>query len=218
VPATSALTARSLSTPRLSASSSIPISKKRLMSESGRGEIRGRPNLIVRGSFRRSKNLRDPYYHPNSSASSAESADTTTILVRNFKFLAIDSEVSDKLVSNLSMTSPPLETALLAPTGSLKDDWFVNTGCTTHSFADQSQFINFQEGNFGSCSGARGRVKFEGIADVPISIPRPNGQPAILTLKNVKYYPSMGLYNLISVSQLFKTKKFKLVLEENAIS
>jgi hypothetical protein len=153
-----------------------------------------------------------------SSAPSADPTDTATVMVHNFQFLAIDSQPAGTLAPSSAIISSPLEVALLAPAGSLKDDWIVDTGCTNHASADQSQFINFRLGDFGSCGGVGGQVKFEGIGDIPISIPGPNGQPAVLTLTNVKWCPSMGPYNLISVSQLFKSKKFHPQLHENSIS
>lgn len=72
-------------------------------------------------------------------------------------------------------------------------------------------------GDFGTCGGIGGSVKFEGKGTVEILIPS-KGSYARLILTDVKYCPSMGPFNLISVSQLFKNKKTTPILLENSIS
>jgi hypothetical protein len=53
------------------------------------------------------------------------------------------------------------------------------------------------------------------IVEIPISSPR--GYPILLRLTNIKYYSSIGLFNLISISQIFKGKKAWPILIEEAI-
>jgi hypothetical protein len=113
---------------------------------------------------------------------------------------------------------PTTNTALSTASMALQGEWIVDTGCTNHATGTLSYFTNIIYGNFGTCNGIGGPVKYEGKGTVQIPIPGPNGRPASLTLTDVKYCPSMGPFNLISVSQLYKSKKARLVMSEKQIS
>ena len=65
--------------------------------------------------------------------------------------------------------------------------------------------------------GIRGSVYFKGIRMVEIPIPSPSSYPILLRLTNIKYCPSIGPFNLISISQIFKGKKAWPILTEEAI-
>jgi hypothetical protein len=52
---------------------------------------------------------------------------------------------------------------------------------------------------------------------VEIPIPGPSSRLTLLRLTNIKYYPSIGPFNLISISQIFKGKKVRPILIEEAI-
>jgi hypothetical protein len=93
----------------------------------------------------------------------------------------------------------------------------VDTGCTNHATGTLSNFTDLTRGDYGICGGVGGSVRFEGIGTVKIPIPGTNGRPTFLQLPDVKYCPSIGPFNLISVSQLFKNKKAQPILSENAI-
>jgi len=71
--------------------------------------------------------------------------------------------------------------------------------------------------NYSNCSGISGSVRFKGIRTVTIPILGLNGETVNLHLTNVKYYPAMGPFNLILVSQLFK-KKASPVFTKDSIS
>jgi hypothetical protein len=121
--------------------------------------------------------------------------------------LAIDSgsagEITQSLMDSALSTQP------------IENEWVVDTGCTNHATSSLNHFTNIVWGDFGTCGGIGGPVKFEGKGTVEIPIPS-KGSHARLTLTDVKYCPSMGPFNLISVSQLFK--KTTPVLSENSIS
>ena len=149
---------------------------------------------------------------PAPTAQSGETpADTGAVMVQ---CVAIDSFVSGNIApvpsDDLAFSAP----ALLSP---LQNEWIVDTGCTNHASGVLSNFTDLRKGDYGVCGGIGGSVRFEGIGTVQIPIPRPNSTPATLCLTNVKYCPSMGPFNLISVSQLFKNKKVKPALSEDAI-
>ena len=58
---------------------------------------------------------------------------------------------------------------------------------------------------------------FKGIRIVEILIPGPSSHLILLCLTKVKYYLSIGLFNLISISQIFKGKKAWPILIKEAI-
>jgi hypothetical protein len=60
-------------------------------------------------------------------------------------------------------------------------------------------------------------VRFEGIETVEIPIPGPGSRPTLLYLTDIKYCPSIGPFNLITISQIFKGKKAQPILIEEAI-
>ena len=123
--------------------------------------------------------------------------------------LAIDSEISG------GITQPPSDKAL--STQPIENEWVIDTGCTNHATGTLKYFTSISWGDFGTCGGIGGSVKFEGKGTVEIPIPSKESH-ARLILTNIKYCPSMGPFNLISVSQLFKNKKATPVLSENSIS
>jgi hypothetical protein len=127
-----------------------------------------------------------------------------------FMCLAIDSKVSGEIAP------PPGDNAL--STQPLQNEWVVDTGCTNHATGTLAHFSTIDYGDFGTCGGIGGSVKFEGKGTVEIPIAQANGKPAKLVLTDVKYCPKMGQFNLISVSQLFKNKKAKPILSEKSIS
>jgi hypothetical protein len=53
------------------------------------------------------------------------------------------------------------------------------------------------------------------MVEIPIS--GPSSRLIFLRLTNIKYYLSIGLFNLISIFQIFKEKKIRPVLTEEAI-
>jgi hypothetical protein len=65
-------------------------------------------------------------------------------------------------------------------------------------------FSSIIYGDYGNYGGIGGSMRFKGIRTVIIPILGPNSETVNLHLINVKYCPAMGLFNLISVLQLFK--------------
>lgn len=126
--------------------------------------------------------------------------------------VAIDNQLSGNIAP-----VPVDDQALSAPSAPLQNDWILDTGCTNHATGTLSHFTELKRGDFGVCGGIGGSVRFEGIGTVQIPIPGRNGRPTFLVLSNVKYCPSMGPFNLISVSQLFRDKKAQPMLTENTI-
>jgi hypothetical protein len=156
-----------------------------------------------RGDFKRSKST-------TSSTGSGETVDTGAVMVN---CVAIDNFISGNIAP------PPLsaDQALSLPAQPLQNEWIVDTGCTNHVTGLLSHFTELKKGDYGTCGGVGGSVRFEGIGTVEIPIPGSNGRSTTLRLSNVKYCPSMGPFNLISVSQLFKNKKARPVLTEDTI-
>jgi hypothetical protein len=135
-------------------------------------------------------------------------------VTHNFSCLALDSEVSKGVVlQNMALLNHKVSTN--TATTVLADEWVLDTGCTNHATGTEAHFTNITYGDFGSCGGVGGSVMYKGKGTVKIDIPGPNGKPAQLTLTDVKYCPSMGPFNLISVSQLFG--KAQPVLTKDAI-
>lgn len=128
--------------------------------------------------------------------------------------IAIDNQVSGDLAVPVDTTN----TALVAKSQPLQNEWILDTGCTNHSTGTLSHFTDLVRGDFGTCGGVGGSVKFEGKGTVRIPIPGLNGRETILELKDVKFCPSMGPFNLISISQIFKTGRAKPVLTEDSLS
>jgi hypothetical protein len=58
---------------------------------------------------------------------------------------------------------------------------------------------------------------FKEIRIVKIPIPDSSNYLIFLYLTDIKYYLSIGLFNLISVSQIFKEKKAQPILIKEAI-
>lgn len=132
----------------------------------------------------------------------------------NFNCLALD----EPTVRFTDRTDGTTNTAFSTAGMALKDDWIVDTGCTNHATGTLSYFKDIVYGDFGTCSGVGGPVRYEGKGTVQIPIPGPKNCPATLTLTDVKYCPSMGPFNLISVSQLYRTKKARPIMTEKHIS
>jgi hypothetical protein len=53
--------------------------------------------------------------------------------------------------------------------------------------------------DYGNCGGISGSVQFKGIRIVTIPILGLNSKTVNLYLTDVKYYPAIGLFNLISI-------------------
>jgi hypothetical protein len=145
------------------------------------------------------------------SAGLGETLDTGAVMVN---CVAIDNFIS----GNIAPPPPSADQALSAlPAQPLQNEWIVDTGCTNHATGLISNFAKLKKGDYGTCGGVGGSVRFKGIGTVEIPIPGPNGRLTTLRLSNVKYYLSMGPFNLISVSQLFKNKRARPILTEDAI-
>jgi hypothetical protein len=123
----------------------------------------------------------------------------------------------DNFISGNIAPLPSNDQAFPVSPRPLQNEWIVDTGCINHATGLLSNFMDLKKGDYGVCGGVGGSVRFEGIGTVDIPIPGPNGRPTMLRLSDVKYCPSMGSFNLISVSQLFKGKKARPILTENAI-
>ncbi|PMD14998.1 hypothetical protein NA56DRAFT_710211 [Hyaloscypha hepaticicola] len=128
-------------------------------------------------------------------------------LIYNFNCLAFDEP-----------TVLRTDTALSTAHTALQGEWIIDTGYTNHATGTLSHFLDIKYGDFSTYSGISGPVKYTGKGTVQIPVPGPNGHPTTLTLTDVKYCPSMGPFNLISVSQLYKGKKARPVISENSIS
>jgi hypothetical protein len=77
-----------------------------------------------------------------------------------------------------------------------------------------SSIIYSDYSNYGGISGS---VRFKGIRIVTIPILGLNSETINFHLINIKYYLAMGLFNLISILQLFK-KKASPILTKDSIS
>jgi hypothetical protein len=172
------------------------------------GSRSGGPDL------KRSKTSSSASAVSNTSPSSDSGDAEITAVMHNFSCVAID-EVSVPLADTNGSNSDMVLTT--SRSTSLRDDWIVDTGCTNHATGNLAHFSSIEYGDFGSCGGVGGSVRFQGKGTVLIPIPGPRGQPATLTLTDVKYCPEMGPFNLISVSQLFQGKKVKPVLGADSI-
>jgi hypothetical protein len=155
-----------------------------------------------RGDFKKSK----------ASSLPEQTTDTTDTGALMVHCVAIDNFVSGNIAP-----VPTDDQAFSAPPCSLQNEWIVDTGCTNHATGVLANFSELRKGQYGTCGGIGGSVRFEGIGTVEIPIPGPGGRPTLLRLTDVKYCPSMGPFNLISVSQIFKGKKARPVLTEEAI-
>jgi len=81
----------------------------------------------------------------------------------------------------------------------LVNDWIINISCTNHATGTVGHFSSIIYGDYGNYSGISGSVRFKGIRIVTILILGLNGETVNLYLINVKYYPAIGLFNLISI-------------------
>jgi hypothetical protein len=63
-----------------------------------------------------------------------------------------------------------------------------------------SYFVDIQYDNFGIYNSINRLIKFEGIRIIQIPIQKSDNKLIILKLSNVKYYLSIGTFNLILVS------------------
>jgi hypothetical protein len=73
----------------------------------------------------------------------------------------------------------------------------MDIGCTNHATGTLFYFIDIQHGNFNNIGGL---VKFKSIRIIQILIQGLDSKPIILKLSSIKYYLSIGIFNLISVS------------------
>ena len=162
-----------------------------------------------RGDFKKLKTS-------SSSSSSEQITDTLDTGALIVSYIAIDTFVSGNIAP-----IPTDDQAFLAsassPHGLLQNEWITDTGCTNHCTGVLANFSDLRKGQYGTCGGIGGSVRFEGIRTVEIPIPGPGGRPTLLRLTNIKYCPSIGPFNLISVSQIFKGKKARPILTEEAI-
>jgi gag-polypeptide of LTR copia-type len=166
---------------------------------------------------KRTSGGRGDFKKPKSSSSSSSSEQITDISdtgALTVSCIAIDTFVSGNI------TSIPTDNQAFsasASAGLLQNEWIADTGCTNHCTGVLANFSDLRKGQYGTCGGIGGSVRFEGIGTVEIPIPGPGGRPTLLRLTDVKYCPSMGPFNLISVSQIFKGKKARPILTEEAI-
>jgi hypothetical protein len=154
------------------------------------------------------KSGRTPKKQQTETPASGESVDTGAVI---YTLPAIDTPVAGQSAAAAD------DAGFLTPVRALQNDWIVDTGCTNHATGNRAAFEDFRPGNFGTCGGVGGSVKFEGIGTVKISVPGPNKQAHILRLTDVKYCPQMGAFNLISASQLYK-KGAQLSMSKDAIT
>ena len=104
----------------------------------------------------------------------------------------------DQPIAGLASASSS-NTGFAALTRALQNDWIVDTGCTNHAIGNLAHFVDLKQGDYGTCGGVGGAVKFEGIGMVYILIHGADGKPTVLWLSDIKYCPSIGAFNLISV-------------------
>jgi hypothetical protein len=159
-----------------------------------------------RGDFKKPKT--------SSSSSPEQNTDTSDAGALTVSCIAIDTFVSGNIA--------PIPTndqafSASASSGLLQNEWIADTGCTNHCTGVLANFSDLRKGQYSTCGGIGGSVYFEGIGTVEIPIPGPGGCPILLRLTDVKYCPSIGPFNLISVSQIFKGKKARPILTEEAI-
>ena len=63
-----------------------------------------------------------------------------------------------------------------------------------------SHFTKIKYGDYSNYSGISSSVRFKGINTIKIPILGPKGKAINLILTNIKYYPAIGPFNLISIS------------------
>jgi hypothetical protein len=104
-----------------------------------------------------------------------------------------------------------------ALSGLFQNEWIADTGYTNYYTGILANFSDLCKSQYSTYSGIGGSIYFKEIGTVEIPIPGPGGRPIFLCLTDIKYYPSIGPFNLISVSQIFKGKKARPVLTKEAI-
>jgi hypothetical protein len=76
----------------------------------------------------------------------------------------------------------------------------MDTGYTNYTTSTLFYFVDIQYSNFSIYSSISGLIKFEGIRTIQILIQGSDNKPTTLKLSSVKYYLSIGAFNLISIS------------------
>jgi hypothetical protein len=110
-----------------------------------------------------------------------------------------------------------LETSL-APDTSMIGKWAIDSGATHHVCNDHSMFANLAEGDHGELVVAEGtKTKILGIGTVHERAILHDGQVRDLELRNVLYVPGIKK-NLLSIPQINKSGKFRVVFEGSAMS
>ena len=126
--------------------------------------------------------------------------------------------INNQVSSNLA---PPLieDQALLAASANilLINNQIVNTSYINYATNIIGHFSSIIYSNYSNYNNINSSIQFKGIKTVIIPILSLNNKTVNLYFTNVKYYLAIGLFNLISILQLFK-KKASPVLTKDSIS
>jgi hypothetical protein len=81
----------------------------------------------------------------------------------------------------------------------LINNWIINISYINYTISTIGHFSSIIYSDYSNYSGIGGSVRFKGIRIITILILGLNNKTINLHLTNVKYYPAIGLFNLISI-------------------